>query len=89
MDSLVSEIGNVYGVAPFIHCFVPGQLFVDVYSWEREVIGIGNSGKDWDVDICYEKRIVIPFSQNRAGFRQALRLAKLCVHSAFMKHSHI
>lgn len=64
---------------PFINCFVPGQLCVDVYSWEREIVGIGNDGKDWDVDEFAEKQLIIPFVQTHEGFRQAYRLARLCV----------
>lgn len=65
--------------SPFIDCFVPGQLSVDVYSWEREVAGVGNDGKGWDVDVCDAKRLVIPFVQTHVGFQRAYRLARLCV----------
>ncbi|WP_048795428.1 MULTISPECIES: hypothetical protein [Serratia] len=65
--------------SPFIDCFVSGQLNVDVYSWEREVAGVGNDGKGWDMDECDAKRLIIPFIQTREGFRQAYRLARLCV----------
>ncbi|MFZ4217573.1 hypothetical protein ACEV6Q_06915 [Enterobacter ludwigii] len=65
--------------AQFIDCFVPGRLCVDVYSWEREVTGVGNDGRDWDIGASEARQLVIPFVQTRAGFRKAYRLARLCV----------
>ncbi|SMG61417.1 hypothetical protein [Cedecea sp. NFIX57] len=65
--------------SPFIHCYVPGLLCVDVYSWGREVSGVGNDGRDWDVDEMEAAQLVMPFIQTREGFRRAYRLARLCV----------
>ncbi|MMZ41808.1 hypothetical protein D3C81_178830 [compost metagenome] len=65
--------------SPFIDCYSTGHIAIDVYSWEREVAGIGNDGRDWDVDAYDAKRLTIPFIRTREGFRQAYRLARLCV----------
>lgn len=71
---------NCYPGESFIECYTTGHIAIDVYSWEREVAGIGNDGSDWDVDVCDAKKIIIPFVQTRAGFRKAYRLARLCVN---------
>lgn len=73
------SVGGRTTFSPFVDCFVSGQLCVDVYSWEREVVGIGNDGKDWDVDEFAKKQLIIPFVQTRKGFRRAYSLARLCV----------
>lgn len=65
--------------AEFILCTKPGYLVLDLYSWERDISGISNDGPDWDVDICAEMQVIIPFEMTRTGFRKAFRLARLCV----------
>ncbi|TNI12727.1 hypothetical protein [Aeromonas veronii] len=63
----------------FIHCFKPGELVLDVYSWEREMAGISNAGRDWDPDMYAKMMVVIPFTMTKAGFRKAFGTARLCV----------
>ncbi|AHE72581.1 hypothetical protein M942_04670 [Enterobacter ludwigii] len=70
---------NCYPGESFIECYTTGHIAIDVYSWEREVAGVGNDDRDWDVDSYDAKRITIPFERTRAGFRKAYRLARLCV----------
>lgn len=69
---------NCFTGSPFIDCYSTGHIAIDVYSWEREVMGfVINDG--WDVDACDAKRLVIPFVQTSVGFQRAYRLARLCV----------
>ncbi|EEW5971678.1 hypothetical protein EGX65_03600 [Escherichia coli] len=65
-------------IIPFVDCRVPGELYIDLYSREREINGIGNTSDDWDVDECYMRLMIIPFEQNLQGFRRAYRLARMC-----------
>ncbi|HBC7419303.1 TPA: hypothetical protein KEY88_001978 [Serratia marcescens] len=65
--------------SPFIDCYSTGHIAIDVYSWEREVAGFGNDDRGWDVDVYDARRLTIPFIRTREGFRQAYRLARLCV----------
>ncbi|EBD7905610.1 hypothetical protein EXP78_12395 [Salmonella enterica subsp. enterica serovar Give] len=65
-------------IIPFVDCYVPGQLCIDLYSREREINGTGNTSDDWDVDECYARQLIIPFEQNSRGFRRAYRLARMC-----------
>ncbi|EHQ9037511.1 hypothetical protein KI082_004185 [Escherichia coli] len=65
-------------IIPFVDCFVPGELRIDLYSREREINGTGNTSDDWDVDECCARLMIIPFEQNLQGFRRAYRLARMC-----------
>jgi len=62
----------------FIYCFNRRSLCVDLYSWRREVSGVGNNNFDWDVDQYAEEMLVLNFRPTKTSFRQAYRLARMC-----------
>jgi len=66
--------------SPYIDLYATGHIAIDVYSWEREVAGVGNDDRGWDVESYDAKRITITFEKTRTGFRKAYRLARLCVN---------
>ncbi|HAT8009625.1 TPA: hypothetical protein ACHWKL_003632 [Providencia stuartii] len=49
---------------------------VDLYSRDRELVGLSNTSPDWDVDQWLEERISLKFS-NKEEFKRVYRLARL------------